>query len=165
MNPRGRLNLLLGLAMLIAPGMLQAQSAPPTDTKEHIMSHAKGEFTVKLEPQADASGDPKLARMTIDKQFTGDLTASSKGQMLSASTEAKGSAGYVAIEKVTGTLSGHTGSFILQHNATMDRGTPNLNIIVVPDSGTGELTGLMGSMKIMIAEGKHSYDFEFALKP
>ena len=128
------------------------------------MTHAKGEFTVKVEPQSEPGGDSKLARMTLDKQFTGDLTGTSKGQMLSAGTDTKGSAGYVAIEKVTGTLNGKTGSFILQHNATMDRGTPSLNIIVVPDSGTGDLAGIRGSMNIIIANGKHSYEFNYTIQ-
>lgn len=83
--------------------------------------------------------------------------------MLSAGTDAKGSAGYVAIERVTGTLNGHRGSFVLQHNATMTRGEPYLNIVVVPDSGSGELLGLSGTMHIVIEKGKHSYEFEYLL--
>ena len=125
--------------------------------------HATGPFDVKLTPLDDKI-DPALARMTIDKQFHGDLEATSKGQMLSAATDVKGSAGYVAIEKVTGTLKGRSGTFILQHNATMDRGKPQLSIIVVPDSGTGQLAGITGKMNIVIAEGsKHSYEFEYTL--
>lgn len=129
-----------------------------------MSGHAKGTFEVKLTPQTpqDAS-DPALARLVLDKQFHGDLEATSKGQMLSAGTAVQGSAGYVAIERVTGTLHGKSGSFVLQHNATMDRGKPSLNIIVVPDSGTGDLTGLTGKMSIEIADGKHSYDFEYAI--
>jgi hypothetical protein len=127
-------------------------------------SHASGPFDVKLSPQDDKSGDAALGRMTIDKQFHGDLDATSQGQMLSAVTETKGSAGYVAIEKVSGKLNGRTGTFVLQHNATMTRGAPYLNIIVVPDSGTGELTGLTGKMTIRIeGGGKHFYDFEYTL--
>jgi len=101
--------------------------------------------------------------MTIDKQFHGDLEGVSKGQMLTAGTAVKGSAGYVAIEKVSGTLNGRSGTFILQHTATMTRGIPQLSITVVPDSGTGQLVGLSGKMNINITEGKHSYDFEYAL--
>lgn len=127
------------------------------------MSHATGPFEVKLAPQDDKL-DPTLARLIIDKQFHGDLEATSKGTMLSAGTAVKGSAGYVAIELVTGTLHGRTGTFVLQHSATMNSGVPSLSITVVPDSGTGELTGLTGSMNIIIAEGgKHSYDFEYTL--
>jgi hypothetical protein len=129
-----------------------------------MQGHASGSFDVKLSPQDDKSGDAALGRMTIDKQFHGDLDATSQGQMLSAVTETKGSAGYVAIEKVSGKLNGRTGTFVLQHNATMTRGEPYLNIIVVPDSGTGELTGLTGKMTIRIeGGGKHFYDFEYTL--
>jgi hypothetical protein len=105
--------------------------------------------------------------MTLDKTFHGDLDATSKGQMLTASTDVKGSAGYVAIERVTGTLKTstgpRTGSFSLQHFATLTRGAPELNIIVVPDSGTGQLTGLTGKMNLEIAAGKHSYSFDYTL--
>jgi hypothetical protein len=101
--------------------------------------------------------------MSIAKQLHGDLEATSKGEMLTAGTAEKGSAGYVAIEWVSGTLHGRTGTFALQHTATMNRGVPSLSITVVPDSGTGQLAGLTGSMKIIIADGKHSYDFEYTL--
>jgi hypothetical protein len=101
--------------------------------------------------------------MSIDKQFHGDLEATSKGQMLAISTEVKGSAGYVAMERVTGTLQGRTGTFALQHSGTMTRGVPQLVITVVPDSGTDQLVGLSGKMTINIVDGKHSYDFEYTL--
>jgi hypothetical protein len=125
-----------------------------------VTKHASGPFDVKLEPQA---GDPAVGRMSIDKQFHGDLEATSKGQMLAISSEVKGSAGYVAMERVTGTLQGRTGTFALQHSGTMTRGVPQLVITVVPDSGTGELVGLSGLMTINIVDGKHSYDFEYTL--
>jgi hypothetical protein len=132
--------------------------------KGPAMNHASGTFEVKLVPQTDdKNGDPALGRMTIDKQLHGDLEGTSKGQMLTGMTDVKGSAGYVAIEKVSGTLKGRTGTFILQHNATMNRGVPQLTITVVPDSGTGQLTGLAGNFKVIIAEGKHSYQFEYTL--
>ena len=128
------------------------------------MNHANGTFEVKLVPQADdKSADATLGRMTIDKQFHGDLEGTSKGQMLTGMTEVKGSAGYVAMEKVTGTLKGRTGTFILQHTATMNRGVPQLSITVVPDSGTGQLAGITGNFKVIIAEGKHSYEFDYTL--
>jgi hypothetical protein len=129
--------------------------------------HASGAFEVKLNPLPayNTSADTKLGRMSIDKQFHGGLEGTSQGEMLSAMTDIKGSAGYVAIERVNGTLDGRRGSFVLQHNATMNRGEPFLNIIVVPDSGSGELAGLTGSMKIIIAEGRHSYEFDYALAP
>jgi hypothetical protein len=101
--------------------------------------------------------------MSIDKQFHGNLVGSSKGQMLTAGTSVKGSAGYVAIEQVTGTLHGRSGAFVLQHSGTMTRGAPQLIVSVVPDSGTGELAGLTGTLTIAIADGKHSYDFDYAL--
>ena len=100
--------------------------------------------------------------MSIDKQFHGDLEAVSKGTMLTAMTAVKGSAGYVAIEHVTGTLAGRAGSFALQHTGTMTRGAPQLGVNVVPDSGTEELAGLAGNMKIIIEGGKHSYEFEYS---
>ncbi len=107
--------------------------------------------------------DEFIARMSIDKKFKGDLAGESKGQMLSAGTEIEGSAGYVAMERVSGVLSGRRGTFVLQHTGTMNRGKPHLEISVVPDSGTGELVGLNGAMKIIITDGKHSYDFEYTL--
>lgn len=127
------------------------------------MSRATGPFDVKLVPQEDAT-HPALGRMLLEKQFHGDLEATSRGQMLSTSTAVNGSAGYVAIEIVSGTLAGLTGAFALQHSGTMDRGTPSLSILVVPDSGTGQLSGLTGKMTIKIAaDGKHTYDFDYTL--
>ena len=129
------------------------------------MPHAAGTFEVKISPQPkdDYADGATLGRMTIDKHFQGDLTGSSRGQMLTAGTPVKGSAGYVAIEQVTGTLAGRAGTFILQHSGTMDRGAPTLTLTVVPDSGSGELTGLSGEMQIDIASGKHSYRFDYEL--
>jgi hypothetical protein len=128
------------------------------------MTHAAGPFEVKVIPQpADPGTDAGIGRLLLDKQFHGDLEASSKGQMLTAATPVEGSAGYVAIERVDGTLQGRRGTFALQHIGTMTRGAPSLTIRVVPDSGTGELKGLSGSMSITIVDGKHSYDLEYAL--
>ncbi len=128
---------------------------------------AKGAFEVTLNPHplaAEAGMEgAKLGRMSIDKQFHGDLEARSSGEMLSAMTATPGSAGYVAIEKVSGSLAGRRGTFVLQHNATMTRGEPYLNVIVVPDSGTDGLVGLTGTMNIVITEGRHSYEFDYAL--
>jgi hypothetical protein len=117
---------------------------------------ASGTFEVKLAPLAPG-------RMSIDKQFHGDLEATSTGEMLTAATEVKGSAGYVAIERVTGTLRGRAGAFTLQHSGTMTRGVAQLSVTVVPDSGSGQLVGLAGKMTINIADGKHSYEFEYTL--
>jgi len=126
--------------------------------------HATGPFTVKLTPQAPEGAGAAPTRMTINKQFQGELEAVSQGQMLSASGSIKGSAGYVAIEIVNGTLGGRTGTFALQHSGTMDRGQAQLSVTVVPDSGTGELSGLSGNMKIRIEPGgKHFYDFDYQI--
>jgi Protein of unknown function (DUF3224) len=131
--------------------------------KEPVMPiHASGMFDVKLTPQTDQGGDPALGRMLVDKQYHGDLEGSSKGQMLTAG-EAKSSGVYVAIEKFSGTLKGRSGTFILHHTGIMTRGTPQLSITVAPDSGTGQLAGLTGKMMINIADGKHSYEFEYTL--
>ena len=128
------------------------------------MTHVSGAFEVKLTPQETYNkADTTLGRMSSDKQFHGALEATSKGEMLSASTSVKGSAGYVAIERVTGTLNGKSGSFVLQHYGIMTRGAPQLTITVVPDSGTGELEGLSGKMSIKIENGKHFYDFDYTL--
>jgi hypothetical protein len=129
-----------------------------------LTEHASGTFEVKVNPQADDQiGDPSIARLSLDKQFQGDLEGISRGQMLAAGTEVKGSAGYVALERVTGSLHGKSGSFALQHSGTMTRSVPQLAITVVPDSGTGQLVGLAGNLTINIVEGKHFYEFEYTL--
>jgi hypothetical protein len=113
-----------------------------------------------MEGQPEGS---RIGRMSIDKSITGDLVATTTGQMLSAMTEVKGSAAYVAIERVDGVLDGRKGTFVLQHTGTMNRGAPGLSVTVVPDSGTGELEGLAGEFRIIIAEGRHSYEFSYSL--
>ena len=129
-----------------------------------MTTHASGTFDVTITPQAqDAAEGSAIGRLTIDKQFHGDLEAHSKGQMLAAGTAIEGSAGYVAIEQATGTLHGRSGTFVLQHNGTMARGAGQLTITVVPDSGTGQLVGLAGTMSITIVDGKHLYEFEYTL--
>jgi hypothetical protein len=127
--------------------------------------NASGPFDVKLVAQGnpDKAEGSTLARMSIEKQYHGGLEASAKGEMLTAGTDVKGSAGYVAIERVTGTLNGRTGSFVLQHSGTLTRGAPEQNITVVPDSGTGQLAGLAGKLTVIIEAGKHSYEFEYTL--
>ena len=128
-----------------------------------MTNRASGTFEVKMSPQEQPEDMP-VGRMMIDKQFQGDLEGTSKGQMLMAgSSSVKNSAGYVAIEKVTGTLNGRHGSFFLQHTGVMTRGVGELTITVIPDSGTDQLVGLRGKMNIIIAEGKHSYEFEYTL--
>jgi hypothetical protein len=142
---------------------IKVQKKESTPKEAAMPTHATGTLEVKLNPQDDKSDDKTLGRMTIDKQWHGDLEGKSKGQMLTGGDVTKGSAGYVAIEKVSGTLNGRKGTFILQHSATMTRGEGQLTITVVPDSGTDQLEGLTGKMMVKIADGKHSYDFEYAL--
>ncbi len=131
---------------------------------------ASGTFEVSLTPQValsgngngNGNGDQIVGRMTIDKQFDGDLKASGRGEMLSVATRTQGSAGYVAMEWVSGILNGRSGRFALQHSGTMSRGAPTLSITVVPDSGTGELAGISGRMTIEIIDGKHNYGFDYS---
>jgi hypothetical protein len=157
---------------LCASGIAHSQSGAPQPAKSAtplkgitVTNRASGTFDVKLSPQPlhEKIEGATLGRMSIDKQFRGDLEAASKGEMLSAMTATKGSAGYVAIEAVSGTLNGRRGTFVLQHTGSMDRATPSLSVSVVPDSGTGELVGLKGNMQINIADGKHAYVFEYTL--
>lgn len=136
-----------------------------TNPQETVVTmHAKGTFEVKLVPVAeDKAEGSTLGRMSIDKQFHGDLEGTSKGEMLTAGGSVKGSAGYVAIERISATLNGRKGTFVLQHTGTMDRGAPSLTVSVVPDSGTDQLAGLTGTMIIIIADGKHSYEFDYSI--
>jgi hypothetical protein len=125
---------------------------------------AKGSFQVERAAVPVIFEASSLGRHSLDKVFNGDLEAASLGEMLSAGGSVPGSAGYVAMERVTGTLHGRAGAFVLQHSATMDRGTPTLTITVVPDTGTDALTGLSGSMRIIVDKGQHAYEFEYTLK-
>ena len=136
-------------------------------TEAVLGTRASGTFDVKLNPLAteEVKEGASLGRMSIDKQFHGDLEGTSKGEMLTAGTPVKDSAGYVAIERVTGKLQGRSGSFALQHSGLMNRGAPQLTITVVPDSGTGELKGITGTMMIRIQGGKHFYDLDYAITP
>lgn len=146
-----------------AVAAIQSQT---TANEAAAISTVTGTFDVKLNPQplADSSTDATLGRLSIDKQFHGALEGTSRGEMLSARTAVNDSAGYVAIERVTATLNGRKGSFVLQHTATMNRGQQQLTITVVPDSGTGELAGIAGTMSIRIADGTHFYEFRYSLK-
>lgn len=125
---------------------------------EHV---AKGNFDVQLTPTS--APDAAVGAMSIAKTFHGDLVGTSTGQMLAVRTPVEGSAGYVAMERVTGTLEGHKGSFALQHSGTMAKGTPTLSVSVVPDSGTDQLVGLKGTMDIIISPGRHDYVFRYTL--
>ena len=143
--------------LLAAAAPAHAQSTTQTDTM--MTARAAGTFEVQLAPQETAAAP--LGRLSIDKQFHGDLQGTSKGEMLAFRSGVDGSAGYVAMEQVTGTLNGRTGTFVLQHTGVMNRGAPGLTITVVPDSGTGELVGLSGTMNIIIEGGKHAYEFDY----
>jgi hypothetical protein len=129
------------------------------------MKRATGSFEVTVQPlsNVEVSAEATLGRMLLTKKFSGDLRASARGQMLSAMTTVKGSAGYVAIDHVTGELDGRNGSFVLQHAGAMNRGAQSLSIMVVPDSGTGELTGLSGTLSINVIDGRHFYDFIYSI--
>lgn len=169
MNNLSKIALLAGLCLLASSGAFsdpQPPSQAPGKPREATMTQsASGTFEVKLTPQTqnDPSTAPAVGRMSLDKKFHGDLEATSQGEMLAFTTSVQGSAGYVAMEKVNGTLKGKSGTFVLQHSGTMTRGEPQLTITVVPDSGTGQLVGLSGRMTIQIADGKHSYGFEYTL--
>ena len=154
----------LATAIAEAQTPVTPQPAPASGTS--MTATAKGPFDVKLTPQGDATNPTAVGRMSLDKTFHGDLAATSVGEMLAVRTAVSGSAGYVAIERVTGTLAGRTGSFALQHWGMMDKGTPDLKISVIPDSATGDLAGLTGTMTIDIQPGgKHFYSFTYTLPP
>ncbi|HRN61528.1 MAG TPA: DUF3224 domain-containing protein [Luteimonas sp.] len=146
------------LLLLLSTGVASAREA-------RVSNVAKGEFTVAIEPLALENvedGDTR-GRMTIDKRITGDLVATTRGQMLTGMTGEPGSAVYVAIERVSGTLDGRAGSFLLHHRGIMDRGAQDLSVSVVPDSGTGGLTGIAGEFRILIEGGRHRYEFTWSL--
>lgn len=171
-RPSSCLYLILSCVLLAACVTETVRQAPPrlvsiNNPGMTMTNTARGTFQVKLNPQAlhDKQADASMARMSIDKQFTGDLEATSKGEMLSARSAVSGSAGYVAMERVTGALHKRKGSFVLQHTGTMNRSVPSLSVSVVPDSGTDELVGLKGTMTINIAAGVHSYEFQYLIAP
>lgn len=177
-NPRAvvvaRICLSFGICLGLAIGLFASGARTQTQTlgpiqkekKSIMMNHASGTFDVKMTPQApgDKAEGAAVGRYTLDKQFHGDLEGNSKGEMLAVGTKVEGSAGYVAMEQVTGTLNGRKGSFALQHSGTMTRGAAQLSVTVVPDSGTGELAGLNGKLEIKIADGKHFYEFAYSFE-
>jgi len=161
----------IALACVTLVPALVAQNQSPNSKGTYMTitktKHASGTFEVKVIPQKPDNKEAEAAnfgRMSLDKKFSGDLEATSKGEMLGAMTDVKGSAGYVAMERVSGTLDGRKGAFVLQHSGTMTHGVPQMTVTVVPDSGTGELAGLSGSMTIKIEDGKHFYEFEYELR-
>lgn len=129
------------------------------------MTHATGAFDVTLTSLTTHVAEPTLGRRALAKVFHGDLEGTGAGEMLTAGTDVQGSAVYVAVERVTGTLHGRTGSFALHHVGVMTRGAPSLTIGIVPDSGTGQLAGIAGALAIRIVDGKHFYDLDYSLAP
>ena len=156
------------LAALTIGGAARAQvsAAPAAKSPPVATAHAAGTFEVNVAPLSavDSAGAATLGRYSLDKQYHGDLQGTAKGQMLTAGTAVAGSGAYVAVERVTGTLNGRSGTFTLQHSGTMAHGAYHLTITVVPDSGTGQLSGIAGTMTITIAaDGTHSYTFDYTL--
>jgi hypothetical protein len=169
-NTAQRLAGAVAVALLLL-GSLRARAEGPSmpgaqETRKAMTTQVRGSFEVKLVPQGteDKADGLSLGRLTIEKQFHGELEGTSQGQMLTGVTDVPGSAGYVALERVTGTLKGKRGSFLLQHSGTMSKaGGYQLSVTVVPDSGTAQLLGLVGKMDIQIVDGKHFYVLEYTL--
>jgi Protein of unknown function (DUF3224) len=158
---RSWLAVAIGVASLAQFATVLPADAPPGDT---MTQHANGAFEVKITPQAeDKSEGVALGRMSLQKTFSGDLQGTSHGEMLTAMGNVEGSAVYVAIERIKGTLQGRSGTFALSHRGTMTRGAQQLTIDIVPDSGTDELAGIAGSMTIKIEAGKHFYALTYSL--
>lgn len=134
-------------------------------TRPAVDRHARGSFTVTITPQphVDGVGDPGIGRMALHKRFEGDMVGEARGQMLAFRCGIEGSAGYVAMDAVQAVIEGRSGGFVLQHSGSMDRGAPRLLVEVVPDSGTGGLAGIRGTLAIEIREGTHFYDFGYEL--
>ena len=153
------------MRLFFAIALALALTAAPAQPKETPMTHhAHGTFTVKVQPLTPAPAEG-LTRFSLDKELHGDLEATSKGEMLGGGDYKQGTAGYVAIELITGTLNGKHGSFALQHSSTMDQSGNKMNIIVVPGSGTGDLKGIAGTFTIKIENGQHFYDLDYTLPP
>ncbi len=149
----------------VAVAALLAMQSMPCVGVGRLPQVAKGTFTVEMKPQGEPSviDGVTTGRRSLSKRFEGDLSATGEGEMLTAMTPVKGSAGYVAIERVTGILHGKSGSFVFQHSGIMNRGAQQLSITVVPGSGTGQLAGIEGSFRIEVVDGRHLYEFDYAL--
>jgi hypothetical protein len=160
-----------GLALCLASALYaEAQNPTAGAAREGaaVTTRASGPFDVKITPLPpdDKAGSSPFGRMSFDKQLRGPLEGTSHGEMLTAMSAVEGSGAYVAVERVSATLDGRTGTFMLHHSGVMTRGTPQLTVAVVPDSGTGELAGISGHMTIRIeAGGKHFYDFDYSIAP
>ncbi len=165
--------LIAGFGLLMATYTIAAHAqtdlpdSEPVNEETTMAVRITGTFDVKLTPQGqtETAEDSPIRRMSLDKQFRGDLDATSQGQMLGVQAVTAGSGGYVALEFVTGSLKERNGTFVLQHSSTMTRGVPNQSIRVVPDSATGELAGLDGEMTIDVVDGSHSFEFAYTLPP
>lgn len=153
-----------GVLVVLCMAIVGSGTTAQINTGRTTMHHAEGTFEVKMKPEplSETAARTGLQRMSMDKVFHGELEATSQGEFLAAGSP-DGSAGYVALERVTGTLDGKAGSFALMHTGTMTEKVPELSVAVVPGSGTEGLTGLKGKMKIIIAGGRHSYNFEYSL--
>lgn len=151
--------------LIVALLMSMCVSAQHKNKRKVMTNIAKGTFEVKVTPLAaeENVGDPLIGRLSLDKTFSGAMSGTSKGQMLGIGASVEGSGGYVAAERFVGTLDGKKGSFSMQHSGTMQAGKYELNVIVVPDSGTDDLTGISGKLKIKIEGGKHFYELEYWL--
>ncbi len=167
MKPQPRLAAIVAAMLLVAASQARTQPATvPTLKGKSMTLEATGTFEVKVKPLTEDIKVPgvPVGRMSIDKQFKGDLEGTSLGEMMTVGTPVKGSAGYVAVEVVTGSIKGRKGAFTLMHHATMKENADfRMNIVVVPDSATGELAGLTGKMDIIIEGAKHSYRFDYTL--
>ena len=155
-HSRARVYRAAAICLILSVGVLKGAT---------VATHVTGAFDVKLTPQAsdDKAEGAALGRMSIDKTYHGDLDATGKGEMLTAGSSVKDSGVYVAVERVAGALQGRKGTFALHHRGVMTRGAPQLAISVVPDSGTGQLAGLSGTMTINIVDGKHFYEFDYTI--
>lgn len=156
-------SIVAALAVVLAAGLVSAADESQKD--KTMTKRARGEFDVKVNPVAQEPYPDgiSLGRFSLDKQYRGELEAAGKGEMLTAGTPVEGSAGYVAFERVDGTLHGKRGTFVLQHLGRMGHGAQHMAIAVLPDSATGELQGLEGKLEITIADGKHFYELEYTL--
>ena len=163
---RGRVGTaLLGLCLSLSAGADEPANANPAKEGTKMQYRAKGSFEVKVTP---ATIDPQetiaSARLTADKEYRGDLVGTARGEMWTVDTGVEGSGGYVAIERVDGSLDGRRGRFVLLHQGTMRRGGDfRMRLVVVPDSGTDELVGLSGTVTILLVDGRHDYEMEYEL--
>lgn len=161
----GTFTICMLLTSLFAAAGAQESPAPAPGETVSMTAQARGTFEVTLtrQPADDFADGQVMGRMTIEKRFHGDLEGTSRGQMLTGMTSVSSSAGYVAIEHVSGSLSGRRGTFLLQHSGTMTRGAQQLVVSIIPDSGTDELAGIAGTMMIDLSGGAHAYVLDYAL--